>query len=210
MPARATGINFVFKLANGKRASCRMMVNDADVEYAAVELQPLAQKFRDQWTPSVMDACFDVQTSLQYVEAQNWEVVPEVPGPPLVEAHITPITTAVPSVGAAIPGTGVGDATLPQGGVVMSLRTLTPGASGRGRMYFPPPPAGTFNETGRLLGDYPNDFATRFGNLLAAVAVVFADLQVVILSRKHDTSHNVIDHRVDDVVRTQRRRALRT
>lgn len=112
--------------------------------------------------------------------------------------------------GSALPGTGT--VRLPaQSAAVISLRTDTPGASGRGRLYWPVMGA-TVAGTGRL---NPADVLALLNNqktyylaMRDALATAFPTIgfDLAVRSKTTKTTPHVVRLQVGDVVDTQRRR----
>ena len=107
---------------------------------------------------------------------------------------------------------GAGTVTMPpQCAQVYSLRTNTPGASGRGRLYWPSLGAG-MTSTGRLAsGTVASDNLAMKAYLLAirdALAAAFPTIgfNLAVRSRLTKTTPHVVRLQAGDVVDTQRRR----
>jgi hypothetical protein len=112
--------------------------------------------------------------------------------------------------GAAIAGTG-GSSHPSQTSVVISLRTSLPGASARGRLYWPATgmgiDAGTLRPTSGAITTFLNDVRTYFVALNAAVRVSFPGaVGLSVWSRTNGSSQVVNKLLAGDVLDTQRRR----
>lgn len=110
----------------------------------------------------------------------------------------------------ALPGTG-SPKLPPQSAAVLSLRTNTPGASGRGRLYWPAMgPALT--PSGRMVTADVVDRVAAFKEYLlamrSALATAFPTIgfDLAIRSRTQQASPHVVRIQMGDVVDTQRRR----
>lgn len=116
---------------------------------------------------------------------------------------------------AAIVGTGAPNKTN-QDSVVCSLRTTTPGARGRGRIYWPALNATLDAASGKLTTPAPVDIVTGFKSLFMAIqaevlaealANGFGDVpELAVRSVTSHQCHGVNQLQVGDVVDTQRRR----
>lgn len=114
------------------------------------------------------------------------------------------------------PLTGTGTASKPnQAAVVCSLRTTTPGARGRGRMYWPALAIALSTTTGRVLTPTPAATATAFATLLSAIGTIiknnagvfpWTDVLLAVRSTTDHASRTVNRLQVGDVLDTQRRR----
>ena len=105
-----------------------------------------------------------------------------------------------------VPGGSNNSGLPPQVSEVISLRTSTAGARGRGRMYFPNLNVSAVNTTGRIQSLIQSDLATQFENFINgwnANADLF-DVHVASPTGGFTTRVNQI--RVGDVFDTQRRR----
>lgn len=116
--------------------------------------------------------------------------------------------------GAPIPGLGTYSKTN-QAAIVISLRTTTPGARGRGRIYWPAVGASASATTGRLSNPSTTDIANGAGALLElmssiiqANAGVFPWTSVLlgVRSGTDNVTRTVTRLQVGDVIDTQRRR----
>lgn len=115
----------------------------------------------------------------------------------------------------AAPVVGTGSALLPpQSAIVVSLISDTPGARGRGRLYFPGF-GSQLATTFRLNSPTPSDFVTDVKTYLSALqtamlaAIVtppWVGIQLAVRSRTSRATHTVTSLRVGDVLDTQRRR----
>jgi len=112
----------------------------------------------------------------------------------------------------ATPLAGTGAAKLPpQSAIVVSIRTNTPGASGRGRVYWPAMGA-TLLATGRLDSAAMATFITQFRTYLTAqrdaLATAFPAIgfNLAVRSKTTHTTPHAVRIQVGDVVDTQRRR----
>lgn len=124
------------------------------------------------------------------------------------------IGVAEATIAGGRPGTGLGDLP-PQSAAVISLRTDSPGASGRGRIYWPATGA-ELESTLRLpqgtqLG-YAVDAAAYFSDIETAMEAAatslppWASLNFAVRSKTTKTTPHVVRVQVGDVVDTQRRR----
>ena len=99
----------------------------------------------------------------------------------------------------------------PQAAVVFSLRTNTPGGSGRGRLYWPALGAG-LGTNGRLQSTFPGLINGQMKTYLLAqrdaLAAAFPTIgfNVAVRSRQTKTTPHVVRMQCGDVVDTQRRR----
>lgn len=112
--------------------------------------------------------------------------------------------------GSAVAGTGAAPHP-PQCATVFSLRTQTPGASGRGRVYWPATgiamSASTLRGDSAVLGGALTGFKTYMASIETAIETVLAvPVSLDIWSRKNASSAPVDRIQVGDVVDTQRRR----
>ena len=130
-----------------------------------------------------------------------------------VEARTVGGTLQAQATGArGTPVTGTSPNVLPpQSAIVFSLRTPFPGASGRGRLYWP----GTgiqLNSTGlRILGGTPEGLVTAFKSYMLGIEGVInsqlgGECTLAVWSRKNAARYAVNQIIVGDVVDTQRRR----
>lgn len=113
------------------------------------------------------------------------------------------------------PVVGTGSALLPpQSAIVVSLISATPGARGRGRLYFPGF-GSQLNTSFRLNSPTPGAFladvktylsAVQTAMLAAIVTPPWVGLQLAVRSRTSRSTHQVTQLRVGDVLDTQRRR----
>lgn len=109
-----------------------------------------------------------------------------------------------------LPGTGVGKMP-PQCAQVVSLRTNTPGGSGRGRLYFP---AVGVSVGSTLLASTPSqaavaaDFKTYLLALASSLATSYAPISfnLAVRSRATKTTPHVTRLQLGNVIDTQRRR----
>lgn len=113
------------------------------------------------------------------------------------------------------PVVGTGSALLPpQSAIVVSLITDTPGARGRGRLYFPgfgSQLATTFRLNAPTSADFAADAKTYLSAIQTAMLAAigsppFTGLRLAVRSRQSRTTHPVTSLRVGDVLDTQRRR----
>lgn len=99
----------------------------------------------------------------------------------------------------------------PQAAVVVSLRTTTPGGSGRGRIYWPALGA-TLNSTGRLTSPTTDTVATGFKTYFASVRGALATafpligFDLAVRSKTTRTTPHVVRLQVGNIIDTQRRR----
>lgn len=114
------------------------------------------------------------------------------------------------------PAQGTGTlAMAPQSSIVCSLRTDSPGASGRGRIYWPAL-AATLTGQGRLnnpsssnlISGFSSYFSSLEANMLAALGATppWLSLNLAVRSKKLNTSPHVTRLQVGDIIDTQRRR----
>lgn len=118
------------------------------------------------------------------------------------------------NMASAIPGT-VGPTKTPQDAVVVSLRTSTPGARGRGRSYWPALGAvlsTSFDLTTPTPAASVADFKTwikSIGDLVNAGLATLSDVRTVVFAVRSVTDHvcrNVTSIQVGSLLDTQRRR----
>ena len=109
------------------------------------------------------------------------------------------------------PSVGTGSIPHPfQTSVVISLRTTTPGGSGRGRLYFPA--TGQAMNTGTLrLSSGVNatilaDVKTLLSAYKTAISSTFTGVSLVVWSRKNEDTYPVTSMLCGDVMDTQTRR----
>lgn len=105
---------------------------------------------------------------------------------------------------------------IPQTAVVLSLRTNTPGASGRGRLYWPALSVSVSGTTGRLTSSTTTAVATQAATYLRAVQdavkngyygpLAASVVELCVFSPKQGTTHHVNRIQVGDVLDVQRRR----
>jgi hypothetical protein len=119
-------------------------------------------------------------------------------------------TLAEATRGAAIAGTG-GSSHPSQTSVVLSLRSNVPGASGRGRLYWPATGMGIDAATLRPLASGLTNFLTDARTYLVALngavrATFPGSVGLSVWSRTGATSHVISKLLVGDVLDTQRRR----
>jgi hypothetical protein len=112
--------------------------------------------------------------------------------------------------GSAVPGTGAAPHP-PQCAMVFSLRTQTPGPSGRGRMYWPATGVAMSSSTLRgdsaVVGAALTAFKTYMAAIETAIETVLAvPVSLDVWSRKNASSATVDRLQIGDVVDTQRRR----
>jgi hypothetical protein len=114
--------------------------------------------------------------------------------------------------GSTTASAGTGALNLPyQSALVFSLRTNTPGASGRGRVYWPCLSA-TLNSSGKITAPTTTallaDFKTYMTSIRTALATNFATIGFDLAVRSkttHSTPH-VVRIQLGDTIDTQRRR----
>lgn len=103
----------------------------------------------------------------------------------------------------------------PQTAVVASLRTNTPGASGRGRLYWPATGAAIDTDTYRVPTTIANAAAAGFSSYLDALAEAimsvggwapWTQMQLVVRSKTRGTTYPVTRIMVGNTFDTQRRR----
>lgn len=107
-------------------------------------------------------------------------------------------------------------AQIPQTAAVLSLRTNTPGASGRGRLYWPALSIGLSGTTGRLTSSTTTALASQAATYLRAVqdavkneyygALSAVVVELCVYSPKQKTTYHVNRIQVGDVLDVQRRR----
>lgn len=107
------------------------------------------------------------------------------------------------------PGTGAGNHPF-QTSCVISLRTATPGPSGRGRLYWPATGANLTASTLRTAAGQNSTTATAAKTLLsgieAAIEASLSGVALAVWSRKNLALPGVISLQVGDVLDVQRRR----
>ena len=130
-------------------------------------------------------------------------------GPPV---HITPTTVEYLGPWLSSPGTDGGNSVAPQLSTVLSVRTAAFAPEVHGRIYLPQPPESVTAPDGRLIGDYPDDTKNTFTGFITSCLLsgVFTGGKFGVVSRTADSFEEFLSIWVDDVARTQRRRALRT
>lgn len=115
---------------------------------------------------------------------------------------------------APVPGLGTYSKTN-QAAMVLSLRTSTPGARGRGRMYWPAVGAGVSGTTGRLSNPTTTDIANGAKALLVLISTIidanagifpWSDVILGVRSVTDHATRTVTRIQVGDIVDTQRRR----
>lgn len=93
---------------------------------------------------------------------------------------------------------------------VASLRTAKPGASGRGRLYWPATGvamnAGTLRPTGTVVSNFIGGMKTYLSGLQTAIDVTLDGVALTVWSRKLQQLNTVTALQAGDVVDTQRRR----
>lgn len=111
--------------------------------------------------------------------------------------------------GTPVPGTGASPHPY-QTSIVASLRTATPGASGRGRLYFPATGVTVQSANLRVGTGFPNSFGlgvkTYLSAINGAIAATLTGVSLVVWSRATNQLHTVTGINVGDVLDTQRRR----
>jgi hypothetical protein len=107
---------------------------------------------------------------------------------------------------------GTGTLTMPpQSSTVLSLRTDTPGGSGRGRLYWPHL-AGTLGADGRTPGAtmilFVQDFKAYLTGIRSDLAAAFPTIgfDLAVRSRTTHTTPHVVRIQAGNVIDTQRRR----
>lgn len=120
------------------------------------------------------------------------------------------IAISVASRGAQLNGTGIA-ALPPQSALVFSLRTDTPGGSGRGRLYWPAMGAqlaasGRFGTSGTT--QWLDAFKLYLENMRLALTAAFplVGFSLAVRSRLTTSTPHVVRMQAGDVVDTQRRR----
>jgi hypothetical protein len=114
-------------------------------------------------------------------------------------------------VGLPIVGTASGDDLPPGSSVVASLRTGRVGKSYRGRMYLPTFTEAFCNADGNLTSGDALSLADGVVTLIRAInAIVIGDPVVDVYSRVLSSGEAVTDVKVDQRIRNQRRRTVRT
>lgn len=107
----------------------------------------------------------------------------------------------------ATPDTGTQELALPpQCAIVVSLRTPTAGARGRGRMYLPGPGTESLTDNGRLQGSVRDALAARMVDFIGNVNSLLTPQVVGVASNVGGFITTVTAVAVGDVVDTQRRR----
>jgi hypothetical protein len=118
-----------------------------------------------------------------------------------------------PKTGAAVGGTT--PKMPPQTAIVASLRSQTPGASGRGRLYWPAVGLGLDATTLRLVGADVTAASTGFKTYLSAIGAAILStgawapwtaMPLVVLSRTKNQTFPITNILVGNVADTQRRR----
>lgn len=94
----------------------------------------------------------------------------------------------------------------PQCAAVMSLRSDTPGPSGRGRFYMAGLGNTMLTSLGRLTDAIRNDLVTDYVTYVNAVSAEILDLSLNVYSKTHGTSYQVTKIDMGNVIDTQRRR----
>lgn len=119
---------------------------------------------------------------------------------------------AISTQTAGAPQLGSGTLRLPpQSAMVISVRTDTPGASGRGRLYWPAMGA-TLDSSGRMFTPTPatllNDFKTYLNGIRNDLATAFPTIgfDLAVRSKTTHTTPHAVRLQVGNVVDTQRRR----
>jgi len=129
-----------------------------------------------------------------------------------VRDDVTDALIGISVQGSTTPTAGTSTLKLPpQSALVCSIRTNTPGGSGRGRLYWPAMGA-TLAATGRLTTPTPSLAASDFkayllgirGDLATAFPTIGFDLAV--RSKTTHTTPHAVRLQVGDVIDTQRRR----
>jgi len=110
------------------------------------------------------------------------------------------------------PQAGTGTISMPpQSAVVFSLRTDTPGASGRGRLYWPCL-AASISSLGRMTAPLTSDLATQWvsysNSIRGALATAFPTIgfDLAVRSKTTLTTPHVVRVQVGNIIDTQRRR----
>jgi hypothetical protein len=114
-------------------------------------------------------------------------------------------TPSIVTTGFPVAGTAGTDAYDPAAAVVCSLRTASIGRSNRGRIYLPAFCEGSLNQ-GVVPPALAATVAIQLAGLLDAIKAEVGSNTPVIFSKKHSTSTNITQVKVDETVRTQRRR----
>lgn len=114
--------------------------------------------------------------------------------------------------GSPTPSSGTGAVRLPlQSALVVSVRTNTPGGSGRGRLYWPAIGV-TLSNAGRVTtpatATFVSDFRSYLNGIRTDLATAFAPIgfDLAIRSKTTHTTPHAVRLQVGDVVDTQRRR----
>jgi hypothetical protein len=116
--------------------------------------------------------------------------------------------------GAPVPGLGTYSKTN-QAAMVISLRTSTPGARGRGRLYWPAVGASASSTTGRLSNPTTSDIANGASALLELISSIidanagvfpWTDVILGVRSLSDHQTRTVTRLQVGDIIDTQRRR----
>lgn len=136
----ATKMRWRFGLANSKviRPGVWLGHTTTNTAILSTNLQAVVDAARAEVAASGLMAGFDDTVVFEEMEAQNFQAVPFVAGPPEVETHWEATTLTFESSGADIPGTQTADSLPPQNSPCYSIRSSVPGPKGRNRMYFAP------------------------------------------------------------------------
>jgi len=129
-----------------------------------------------------------------------------------VRDDVTDALIALSLAARATPQVGTNPVTLtPQSAIVCSILTNTPGASGRGRIYWPAMGA-TLGSTGRLAQPLPvniiADFKSYFAGIRSDLAAAFPTIgfDLAVRSKTTKSTPHAVTIRVGNVIDTQRRR----
>lgn len=108
----------------------------------------------------------------------------------------------------AMAGTGSGSAAcLPPGvAVAVTLRTILPGPTGRGRFFLPPPLAASASATGRVVAASMTTFSGALANAFTALAGLSSPVSAAVYSVKHRSFQPCSRGDFGDVYDSQRSR----
>lgn len=153
-------------------------------------------------TPASLLACMSSSTSIDVIRVEKRG-----------ESEQT-LSVSEGATTTTVAGTGTASKT-PQDAIVLSLRTNTPGARGRGRIYWPAQGA-LVGTSWQLTAPVPatliantKTFLAGIGNEMNQYFIGIGDTRRVVLSVRSPTDHlcrNVVQLQVGNVLDTQRRR----
>lgn len=135
-------------------------------------------------------------TGIQWTQV-NVSELGATPGDPIVTSAQSPIADGGTASSGTLPN---------QIACVCSIQTATAGSRARGRMFLPPPIAGTLGTTGRLTSGTVTVLADNLEDYFDAMTGAGHDLVVVSGVGGAYTSYPAINIRVGDVLDTQRNR----